>query len=228
MFLLVRLTDVVEVEPAYFSPEFQPDRVQNLRAPKDDLYAPVCEDLLWHRISERYVGKVIPESGLCVAVADLVSYSNSVIRGGDGSSWTTVTFEVVVLRPEIHERIRAKIVRQSEKGIYLSVELFDGIFVPAHALVQPSVFDVVSGVWNLQITDDDAESGVSTLIGCNEYKTNDEVIVAITEVVVRSAVDHLCSADALTSESRRDGSIQPMSVTGSFADTGLGPCAWYE
>lgn len=228
MFLLVRLTDVVEMEPAYFSPECQPDRLQCLRAPREEHYVPTSEDMIWHRISERYVGRVVPDSGLCVGVSDLVSHSTSVIRGGDGSSWTTVTFDVVVLRPAIHERIRAKIFRQSEKGIYLSVEFFDNIFVPAHCLLQPSVFDVSTGVWNLQITEDDPVTGESVVTGTNEYITNDEVLVAVTNVDVKGSVDHVVTSTSSSNGKSDANGPTPMTILGTFADTGLGPCAWYE
>lgn len=239
MFLLVKISDVLEVEPAYFSPEHQPDRLLTLRAPRNQLYVPTLEDILWHRISERYVGMVVPECGLCVAVGDLVSHSNSTIRGNDASSWTTVVFEVVVFRPAVNERLRAKISRQTEKGIYLSVEFFQNIFVPSHFLLQPSVFDDVAGAWYLQITEDvedesqdgvGSSSGQQVVVARNLYKNDDEVLVSIWNVTVKSQVDHvaLSSVGEGLGNNTSPDSNGVMTVTGTFLEPGLGPCAWFS
>lgn len=238
MFLLLRLRDTIEIEPAYFSPE----KLQKLPPPLSvissqsgpevttssggdalDRYTPSHEDVLWHRVSERYVGKVIPSRGLCIAIAELIHFSNSTIRGSDGSSWTSVTFDAVVLRPDVGERLRANIHRQTEKGIYLSVELFHDIFVPASHLVQPSIFDDNTGIWHLNIEDEDG-SGAVTL---NPYRKDDEVIVAVRDVVVRSSVD-LLSADESNGGGNNLDDDSPMVVIGSFLDVGLGPCVWFE
>lgn len=221
MFILVKVLDVVEVEPAYFSPELQPDRRQALRAAVDgSCYTPSLEDILWHRISERYVGKIIPNRGLCVAVAELLSFSNSVIRGSDGASWTTLTFNAVVFRPVINERIYAVIDRQTEQGIYLSVEFYKDIFVPAQFLIQPSAFDVTSGSWHLVIEDEESAGAPVR----NEYKNGDRVMVGVWDVSVKGAVDQV----GVVSAEGTGLSSSPMSITGTFADIGLGPCVWFE
>jgi DNA-directed RNA polymerase III subunit RPC8 len=238
MFFLLRLRDTIEIEPAYFSPEKlqQPPVSSPLvtttssgdAAPAADSgnrrYAPSHEDILWHRVSERYVGKVIPSRGLCIAIAELVQFSNSTIRGSDGSSWTSVTFDAVVLRPEVGERIRANIHRQTEKGIYLSVELFHDIFVPASHLVHPSIYDESTGTWHLKIEDEDAGNGAVTL---NPYRKDDDVIVMVRDVVVRSSVDLLSADESSLGPGMLDDD-SPMVVIGSFLDVGLGPCVWFE
>lgn len=230
MFFLLRLRDTIEIEPAYFSPEKLQALSSSTIASSGDgendqtrRYCPTHEDVLWHRVSERYVGKVIPSRGLCVAIAELVSFSNSTIRGSDGSSWTAVTFDAVVLRPDVGERIRALIHRQTEKGIYLSVELFHDIFVPASHLVQPSIFDDNTGTWHLRIEDEE-NGGAVTL---NPYRKDDEVIVAVRDVIVRSSVD-LLSADENSIAAGMIDEDSPMVVLGSFLDVGLGPCVWFE
>lgn len=231
MFFILRIRDTIEIEPAYFSPEktqqalcSSASNIGDGGKDGDERYCPTHDDILWHRVSERYVGKVIPSRGLCIAVAELVSFSISTIRGGDGSSWTSVTFDAVLLRPEVGERLRARIDRQTEKGMFVSVELFSDIFVPAAHLVQPSIFDDTTSTWHLRLVEDERGSGEATL---NPYRKGDDVIVAVREVVARSSID-IISADESSIAAGLLDDDAPMVIIGSFLDVGLGPCVWFE
>jgi len=105
------------------------------------------EEVLLHRLSEKYVGRIVPGVGLCVTVHTAKSVANGIIRGHSGNAWYTVHFEAVVFRPEVGERMRCTISTQDAKGIYLSVEFFDDILVPSQFLIQPSIFDEAKATW---------------------------------------------------------------------------------
>jgi DNA-directed RNA polymerase subunit E'/Rpb7 len=239
MFILLKIKDIIEVEPAYFCSVASWDAAEHSPtgpAPfgKEEpgggecpYYIPTSADVLHHRISERYVAKVIPQQGYCIAIRDVERHAHQIIRGDVGSCWTTVVFNAVVFRPHIAERLLATIHRQDPGGIALSVEFFNCIFVPKHLLIPGSRFNASRGKWELCVFDEDTNEASSI----NEYRDGDLVLFAVKNVVVRNAVE-AAQADAEAAstksalEKAHDESI--MSVTGTFAESGLGPCAWFE
>lgn len=50
-------------------------------------------------------------------------------------------FRFVVFRPFIDEVIEAKVLSSNAEGLIVSLIFFEDIFVPAHRLPQPSVFE---------------------------------------------------------------------------------------
>lgn len=203
MFHLLRLKDAIEVEPAYF-----PKAASG--SPAGDKYVATFSDLLWHRLSEKYVSKVIPGQGVCVSVVEVLEHSFGNIRGEDGAAWSTVVFTVMVACPVRGQRLSGTVASQDEGGIHLSLEVLT-VRVPSHLLIEGSQFDPARRVW-FMIADEENPS-VKTY-----YSLGDECIVAIDSVRVRTQAD--------VGQAERTA---PIEVTGSFtASSGLGPKRWFE
>ena len=235
MFLLLTIRDVIEIEPAYFPKLVAAQTDDDAPPPPEDAPCQLSVDeILLHRLTERYVGHVVPGRGYCAAISSIVSSTPGVIRGHAGSSWSSVTFQAVIFRPHPNEKIRAVISSQSAEGIMLSLGFFDNIFIAAESLIHPgSSFDAERKVWTYSITNVDDEGGdpptsprgaaapgggPSSSFGSNDYQNGDEVLFAVKDVALR---------DVISAEYDEAGDDAPMKITGSFAGTGLGPCAWF-
>ncbi|KAG8348706.1 SHS2 domain [Trypanosoma vivax] len=236
------MRDIVELEPVYFPyrvvaapPSLAADVCTRDNAEvdqRDDLdeqcYQVTLEDTLMHRLTERYVGKIVPSLGLCVAIHDILHSTQGTVRGTSASAWFTVQFRICVFAPAPGARLRATIAAQNHRGIFLSLDFFQFLFlVPGDKLIAPSTFDEKRGCWVLQVDDGSDESAV------NAYERGDEVVVRVERVVVREPMDFhgdvgtrgvklgVCGG---TEEAPR----WPMEVFGSFVGTGLGPVLWFE
>eukprot|EP00758_Cryptobia_borreli_P019035 Tbor_TRINITY_DN7802_c0_g1::TRINITY_DN7802_c0_g1_i1::g.23666::m.23666 len=100
MFYILKIKDIIEIEPGYFpnideceinkdngtltfsttteaslSDKAQSSHTDGLEANTVTPYRVTFRDLLWHRISEKYVMRVIPHQGLCVTVHTVDSYT---------------------------------------------------------------------------------------------------------------------------------------------------------
>ncbi|GET86366.1 DNA-directed RNA polymerase III subunit, putative [Leishmania tarentolae] len=127
----------------------------------DDCYSLTLRDILLHRLTERYVGRILPSRGLCVAITEVMEYSAGSVRGAEASAWLTATFGVCVFAPSPGTRLKARIASQTAAGVYLSMDLFVAIpfLVPAEMLVPGSRFSAAQGFWYLPLDTDDQEGG---------------------------------------------------------------------
>ncbi|CAC9454996.1 putative DNA-directed RNA polymerase III subunit [Leishmania infantum JPCM5] len=127
----------------------------------NECYSLTLRDILLHRLTERYVGRVIPSRGLCVAITEVMEYSASSVRGAAASAWLTVTFGVCVFAPNPGTRLKARIAYQTAAGVYLTMDLFVAIpfLVPAEMLVPGSRFSAAQGFWYLPLDTEDQEGG---------------------------------------------------------------------
>ncbi|KEG09486.1 DNA-directed RNA polymerase III subunit [Trypanosoma grayi] len=241
--------DVVEVEPVYF-PERQAPATSSsssaLAVAEEDaeehlgeqLYQPTFEDILMHRLTERYVGKIVPGYGLCVAVHDLLQYTPGVVRGTSASAWLTARFRLCVFAPTPGARLRATISAQNRDGIFLSLDFFQFVFfVPGDLLVSPSTYHAEKKCWVLHVEADEEDDTAEPAL--NPYENGDEVIVKVERVIVRELVDFHgnvgtkggSSGGGAAGGQMGEGAStaqSPMEVLGSFVGTGLGPVLWFE
>jgi len=81
---------------------------------------------------------VLNGQGLCICLHGLDSVGPPIIYGGDGAAHVRVQFRLAVFRPFAGEVIIAKVKACDPTGILVSVDFFDHIFIPAHALQHPS------------------------------------------------------------------------------------------
>lgn len=235
MFWSYTLKDVVEVEPVYFPVESTtPSSCSGspTACSSTSSTTPLASwsDLILHRLTERYVGKVVPRLGFCVAVEHILEYTPCEVKGPNGSAWLTAIFDVCVFAPTPGTRFRAKIAHQEESGLYLRMDFFASyrVFVPADQLLEGSVFDVASGRWALPVEseegveDDQAVASESGSIPplCNHYISEEDVIAKVVQCVVFDGDRRKASATTTTPEL--------MYITASFRGDCLGPVAWFE
>ena len=222
MFELHTIKDIIEVPPALMLPctleEF------DTTCEKTSPFIVVMK----HCISKKYVGKVVPSKGYCIAIQSVVKCSTpAVVHNGEGSGWCSVIFTAILFRPFEGEKLKAFIERQTPEGIRLTTRFFDEIFIPAASLIAPSSFDAAQSLWFLEI-DDEENGGASER---NYYRNGDEVVLSVASVKVasESVAAKLPNAAVVPgSADRTFGKEQPiMMVVGSFLGTGLGPTAWY-
>eukprot|EP01061_Rhynchopus_euleeides_P002808 TRINITY_DN12164_c0_g1_i2.p1 TRINITY_DN12164_c0_g1~~TRINITY_DN12164_c0_g1_i2.p1 ORF type:complete len:125 (+),score=56.79 TRINITY_DN12164_c0_g1_i2:73-447(+) len=124
MFVLSRLKDAVRVIPELFDKE--------------------VTAALTAVLNEKYSGRVLANVGLCVSVHDIIGHTEAMLHPGDGASFCTVEFRLVVFRPFEGEVVTGKIVEASfEHGVRVSTGFFDQIWVPPGNLRQKAVLYVM-------------------------------------------------------------------------------------
>jgi DNA-directed RNA polymerase subunit E'/Rpb7 len=169
MFVLTTLRDVVGVPPVCFIPEpaeiASGEGSSSLPAQRQT-FAPTIQGntfmlIARHQLSLKYVGKVVAGKGYCVSIATVRQCSEAaILHNGEGSAWISVSFDVVLFRPFVGEKIRAKIHRQTPQGIKLTLGFFSEVFVPAASLQSGSKFDTEQEAWYIEVDEEeDAPSG---------------------------------------------------------------------
>lgn len=216
------LCDTVAIEPVYF-PTGPQAATTTAAAEIDDRstapssllqdrrpYTLTLRDVLLHRLTERYVGRVIAGRGLCVAIAEVLDYSASEVKGFAASAWLTATFQVCVFAPSPGTRLVAHVARQTPAGIYLRLDFFAAFpfIVPASLLVSGSVYDGAQSAWYLpfEAADEDEDDeehpkerrsrssggdresggGAPALGQRNYYAMGEAVLVQVDACTVRS------------------------------------------
>ncbi|CCW64586.1 unnamed protein product [Phytomonas sp. EM1] len=265
MFSLYIIHDMVEIEPVYFLKRpgrdtypisaASPHRTGEdgggaVAQPASPDAAYVVVQIIRHRLTERYVGRVAPRCGFCVAIGDILEHSSIEVKGPSASAWLGAVFEVVVFAPRPGTRLRATIAQQSDEGMRLRLD-FCGAFpfvVPADQLVPGSRYDVKQSAWYISVdVDENANGGDNQEEGSgardaqthndgdpnrNYYQIGEEVVVRVTACVVRDDEKNLNQngIDSLKApaEASIGDSAPLMSLLGSFLGDLLGPTCWYE
>ena len=103
-------------------------------------------------ISAKYLFHVVPDVGLAVSVAAITQVNEDThILAGQAKVWVQCSFTLVVFRPAVGDRLRARVVEQSQTlGLRLSVEFFDQIFVPPQLLVEGSEWEPSILQWGVR------------------------------------------------------------------------------
>ncbi|KAK5087945.1 DNA-directed RNA polymerase III complex subunit Rpc25 [Lithohypha guttulata] len=127
MFILTKFQDLVSIPPHQF---YKEDRQS-------------IED----KINEKYANKVVQKIGLCICMWDLLSTSEGLIGFGTGNMNINVEFRMVVFRPFKGEVISARIKANTPKGIFLSTDFFENIFVPETMLFEGCYYNENEKVW---------------------------------------------------------------------------------
>ncbi|KAG5510641.1 hypothetical protein JKF63_06939 [Porcisia hertigi] len=224
----------------------------------DEAYSLTLRDILLHRLTERYVGRVIPSRGLCVAITEVMEYSASCVRGAAASAWLTVTFGVCVFAPNPGARLKARIAYQTAAGVYLTMDLFVAIpfLVPAEMLVPGSRFSAAQGFWYLPLDTEDQDAGGqgaerdgdsameavglgSDALASNALSSQTSAATAPynaymvgAEVIVKVESCTVQSEETVSAAEEADsnggGPIHVMELRGSFIGDALGPMLWFE
>ena len=117
MFVLTKIQDIVRVHPSQFS-------LSRLQAVTDVL-------------NLKYSYKILSDIGLCLQVYDVHSISEPVVHAcQDGSYQCTTVFRMIVFRPMEGQVLMGKIKEcDAKKGVRVSMEFFDDIYIPAQYLM---------------------------------------------------------------------------------------------
>ncbi|RCI09673.1 hypothetical protein L249_3844 [Ophiocordyceps polyrhachis-furcata BCC 54312] len=134
MFILTKITDLVQIAPEDFS--------------KHSIVA--IED----NINAKYSNKVIQKIGLCICLYDLLWASEGLIGHGTGLVNVNVEFRIIVFRPFKGEVMLGRIRSSTPAGINLRTDFFDDIFVPYKELPPGAEYNHSEQlwIWNLEGT----------------------------------------------------------------------------
>ncbi|RVX73641.1 hypothetical protein B0A52_02531 [Exophiala mesophila] len=129
MFILTTISDLVQIPPHAFNDN---------QITRNDL-----ED----RINEKYSNRVIPKVGLCICMYDLLKASDGLIGNGNGNVNVNVEFRMMVFRPFKGEVITGIVHKCTPKGIYVTTQFFENIFVPSGMLFEDCQYNEAEKVW---------------------------------------------------------------------------------
>jgi DNA-directed RNA polymerase III subunit RPC8 len=206
MYVLSEMRDIVHVKPWQFD--------QDLRV--------VIED----ELNKKYANKVLYELGLCVALFDIKNIEDSYVFPGDGSSHTRVTFRYVVFRPFVDEILVGKVKSCSKEGVYISMQFFDDIFIPASNLQKPNRFEEKEQLFIWQYDTGETVHDLYLDIGEEiRFRVVNEVFIDTTPNGPPKKNDVLST----TSVAHNKEEIKsPYSIIGSISEPGLGLLSWWQ
>lgn len=126
MFNLAEIKDTIKIEPAGF-------RKKKAQAITDEINRKYANKVLYDH-PKAYIGvlhcsvihhpllytprmQVLQDVGLCVVMYDILYASEGFINHGDGCSYVTVQFRMVIFRPFIGEVLKGKIRSSNQEGV---------------------------------------------------------------------------------------------------------------
>uniref|UniRef100_A0A6V0I3X3 RNA polymerase III subunit Rpc25 domain-containing protein n=1 Tax=Zooxanthella nutricula TaxID=1333877 RepID=A0A6V0I3X3_9DINO len=196
MFTLVLIDDDIPVQPTDFRDDY---RVQ-----------------LKRQIESKYVDRVIPNAGLCIAFYDFANIKDAIVYPGDGKlacgeAYFKVEFNLVVFRPIVDEWLVGSLSSSTEKGLSLSLGFFQEVEIPSSNLRTPYTFDALQQMWVWQYRNAD------TMEHINFFYEKDEL--------VRFRVMSVDFPEATGPEANKRET--PMKIVGAVDRDGLGCVSWW-
>ncbi|MEW5306280.1 MAG: hypothetical protein WDW38_009122 [Sanguina aurantia] len=113
--------------------------------PSDLTKAPL--DAVTDVLQSRFLDKVIPDLGLVITVYDVTSIEGGFVYPNDGAAYFKTVFRLVIFRPFLGEVLVGKLKSSSRAGLTISLDFFDDVFVPEHALQDPSFYNEEEKLW---------------------------------------------------------------------------------
>mmetsp|Transcript_17707 Transcript_17707/g.24470 ORF Transcript_17707/g.24470 Transcript_17707/m.24470 type:complete len:215 (+) Transcript_17707:86-730(+) len=198
---------------------------ENLAKPREEAISDAIEDI--------YVDKVFPNLGLMISLYELVHFEGGTIYQLDGAATFTVTFKMVVFRPFVGEILTGKLIKSDSKGLQLSLGFFNDVYVPEHALQDPSTFDEIEKLWVWKIDDNEAfmDMGeevrfrVAGLTFPPEPMASQVGALGDSENESANKNANACGEAKLGSISRP---FAPMLLQGDINSDGLGCLSWWQ
>eukprot|EP00188_Purpureofilum_apyrenoidigerum_P001655 Plantae.Rhodophyta-Purpureofilum_apyrenoidigerum.ctg19365.p1 GENE.Plantae.Rhodophyta-Purpureofilum_apyrenoidigerum.ctg19365~~Plantae.Rhodophyta-Purpureofilum_apyrenoidigerum.ctg19365.p1 ORF type:complete len:192 (-),score=43.79 Plantae.Rhodophyta-Purpureofilum_apyrenoidigerum.ctg19365:411-986(-) len=188
MYKLVRICDDIQIAPSVFG------------EPRGTV--------LENEVNRKYANRVLEGHGLCVCVWDWISWGDARILDGHGEAQICVEFRLIVFAPFEGEVLLGRVRSSNSKGIHLSLDFFDDVFVEEKHMQKPSEFDDSEGAW------------VWRFDGNDLYIYNDEYVwFKVLDVVYKQPE----SKDSV------EASLQsPMQIRATLAGDGLGIVTWWS
>lgn len=186
-------------------------------------------NLFTELINIKYKNRLIADVGLCLALWDLVSFSDPLIFPNDSATHVEVQFRMLVYRPVVNEIIQATVLNIDENyGITASLGFFANIQIPISNLPRPGYYDINKNAWIWQYVDDDEinqkeVADVDEVEAEFEIKLKDRIRLKITHVTFSSS-----DSTIATTTSSSIGGYPTMAAIGQMKDVGLGPPYWWD
>lgn len=127
MFTLVKIADTIELDPSTFGLPHQ--------------------QALHQEINKKYANRVLTDVGLCIALYDLQTASDGLLRPGDGSIYIKCEFRLIIFAPFPGETLVGWISSCTEEGLNVRMEFFDNVFIPKTMLFEGTQFIVQEQAW---------------------------------------------------------------------------------
>ncbi|CAJ0929471.1 unnamed protein product, partial [Mesorhabditis belari] len=194
MFVLSEMRDIVSILPHQL---------------KNDL-----KSVITLKLNKRFANKVIIDLGLCICLFDLIEIGDTYLLPGDGRGHIKVKFRFIVFRPFVEEIIEAKVIASSKLGLTLSVNFFEDIFIPAHSLPAPHVFEENEQLWYWEYQQEDDEPPAKLYLDPGKV-----VRFRVVENIFKDIKPDLSDEEAKKQKS--------FEIIGSMSETGLGCTSWW-
>jgi len=196
MFVVITLEDNIWLFPQFFA--------DGKAVTTDDENREITKEL-----QARYVDRIVPDNGLCMAVYDIVKIGDAVIHSTDNKNYMSqaefkVTFKLAVFRPFVGEWLEADILVSTDQGITASMGFFATIFISAANLHEPAVFTNGTWMWLYHDPEDETARPVKFY-----YETGRKIRFKVLNVIYGSDPD------------------PPMKILGGMNEQGLGGVAWW-
>lgn len=202
MFVLVEVEDVVQVAPAQLGD---------------------AEGAVLAALARKYVRRVLPGAGLCVAVHDLLSVTAGAVPHAEGAAFHRVRFRVAAFRPAPGEVLAGRVCACSAaEGVQVSLGFTSAVVVPPAGLPRPAQFDDAEGQWLWDY------QGNSLY-----FEPGEPVRVRVAEVRFRSPArpPPLAAEDAAAASQQPQRvplAEQPMLVVAEALEPGFGMLKWWH
>ncbi|KAF9406335.1 DNA-directed RNA polymerase III subunit rpc25 [Podila epigama] len=199
MFNLAEIKDTIKIEPSGF-------RKKKPQAITDE-------------INRKYANKVLQDVGLCIAMYDILYASEGFIHHGDGCSYVTVHFRLVIFRPFIGEILTGKIRSCNQEGVRVTLGFFDDIFIPYTYLQENSEFNSDEQVWVWMYDENEMFMDLEEDI---RFRVESEQFFD-TSPSVRPKKEGVDTPDLSANSAKQ----APYSLTCSIQGDGLGLLSWW-
>ncbi|KAG2485051.1 hypothetical protein HYH03_016149 [Edaphochlamys debaryana] len=185
--------------------------------PQDLTKAPV--DAVTTVIEQRFVDKVIPNLGLVVTIYDVLNIEGGFVYPNDGAAFFKVQFRVVVFRPFVGEIIVGKLKSCSRDGLRVSLDFFDDVIIPEHALQDPSFYDESERLWVWKFDGNDMYMDLQEPI---RFRVQS---VKFNPTPTPQQLQNATGDDKLLGTAAKP--FSPMEVIGDINGDGLGLTTWW-
>lgn len=99
---------------------------EEVRVPPTEFGKPIKEAIL-QLLRSNYEGQVDKESGVVVAVMDVLDVKEGYIKPGDGAAFHPTKYTALIYKPELHEVVEGIVIEIVEFGAFVNLGAIDGL-----------------------------------------------------------------------------------------------------
>ncbi|KAK7420122.1 DNA-directed RNA polymerase III complex subunit Rpc25 [Neonectria punicea] len=199
MFILTKISDLVQVAPEDFSK-------RSIDAIEDNINAKYS-----NKVRLLTLNLVIQKIGLCICIYDILWTSEGLIGHGTGLVNINTEFRMVVFRPFKGEVMLGRIRSSTPAGINLRTDFFDDIFVPFEELPEGAEYSHSEQLWIWNFDEERLFYDIHEMV---RFQVVDE--------------EWHDQAPAGPSQADDAPPKTPYKIKASMAAEGLGVCLWWD